>query len=217
MRFHTDKERHFSQLSYTAFCYNTCMLDTILYADTVLSVLLRSMVPHNAIFDAIFSFLSITPDVVFIWIIGFAVLFTRRIMKNKWILVFLLFSAITAFSAVTYGFKPLFERPRPYMTLEYEALVCPRDFSFPSGHAVAAFSGAAILAAFDASRKRRIFYYIMAILISYSRIYLGCHYFVDVLVGGAIGYFWSKGVLYLGTKYGVKPSNNSDHTRNASR
>lgn len=211
------KTKKLSHISHIYICYNTQMLDALLYTDTVISMFLRALIPHNALTDTIFSFLSVTPDVVFIWIIGCTVLFANKILRNKWILVFLLFSVISAFLAVTYGFKPLFQRERPFMALAYEAVVCPRDFSFPSGHAVAAFSGATILAAFDKSRKRRIVYYTLAVLISYSRIFLGCHYFGDVLVGGILGYFWSKAILLLGSRLHMKPSNNADTSGNTPR
>jgi undecaprenyl-diphosphatase len=85
--------------------------------------------------------------------------------------------------------KNIFMRFRPLLG----SISCPHDFSFPSTHAATAFAAATILAYFD--KKRCWFYYIVAILISYSRIYLGCHYFFDVLVGGLLGLIISKIIL----------------------
>ncbi|EKE14348.1 MAG: hypothetical protein ACD_12C00559G0006, partial [uncultured bacterium] len=56
-----------------------------------------------------------------------------------------------------------------------------------------AFAAATVLAYFD--KKRRWFYYSAALLISYSRIYLGCHYFFDVIIGALIGFLISKLVV----------------------
>ncbi|MFA6513419.1 MAG: phosphatase PAP2 family protein, partial [Patescibacteria group bacterium] len=58
---------------------------------------------------------------------------------------------------------------------------------------------ATILAYFD--KKRRWFYYIIAVLISYSRIYLGCHYFLDVVAGTILGFVISKIILLTNKKY----------------
>ncbi len=70
---------------------------------------------------------------------------------------------------------------------------CPKDYSFPSSHAATAFAAATVFAVFD--KKRKYFYYLLAILISFSRLYLGCHFFFDVLAGGVIGYLISKTIL----------------------
>jgi undecaprenyl-diphosphatase len=59
----------------------------------------------------------------------------------------------------------------------------PRSYSFPSGHTASTFA-----AAITASRMwpaARIALWIVAVLIAYSRIYLGHHYPLDI-VGGAI-------------------------------
>ena len=58
-----------------------------------------------------------------------------------------------------------------------------------------AFAAATVLSFFD--KKRRWFYYTVAMLISYSRIYLGCHYFFDVIVGAIIGYIISQLLLFF--------------------
>ena len=103
--------------------------------------------------------------------------------------------------------KNIFLRPRPFdfaqgkpfLTIYnhfqlFSTFSCPKDFSFPSAHAATAFAAATILTFFD--KKHRWFYYTVAILISYSRIYLGCHYFLDVIAGAIIGYIISRLLLF---------------------
>ncbi len=92
------------------------------------------------------------------------------------------------------GLKPLVHRIRPY---EYGgrdiALIIDKldDFSFPSGHTLAAFEAATVLMIRD--RKHfGIPALVLAVLIALSRLYLYVHYPSDVL-GGAI----------LGTIFGV--------------
>jgi undecaprenyl-diphosphatase len=60
-----------------------------------------------------------------------------------------------------------------------------QSYSFPSGHAAASFVAAYLLSKKD--KKRAWVYYVVALLISFSRIYLGKHYPSDVLAGALIG------------------------------
>ncbi len=94
--------------------------------------------------------------------------------------------------------KAEFMGPAPY---------CPKDYSFPSGHAAIAWAGAYILVKFDSKRRREIVYCLVAAFVSFSRIYLSCHYFGDVLAGalygilvGAVVFATYKRIL-LGKKY----------------
>jgi undecaprenyl-diphosphatase len=66
--------------------------------------------------------------------------------------------------------------------------------SFPSGHTQLCFSTAAVLA--KEYRKSWKFLYLWALLVGYSRIYVGAHFPLDVLAGGAIGYLSGKFVLW---------------------
>ncbi len=94
--------------------------------------------------------------------------------------------------------KQLFERHRPPDTLITVSDICPKDFSFPSGHASTAFAAAFTLASFD--KKRVYLYYILALLIGISRIYLGCHYAYDVFAGAMVGLAVGFTVLKIGKK-----------------
>lgn len=84
--------------------------------------------------------------------------------------------------------KPVIQRARPYIEYQLTAPYCPKDFSFPSGHATVAFAGAYILSKFDHDRRRRTLYALLALGVSYSRIYLLCHYAGDVVVGALYGF-----------------------------
>jgi undecaprenyl-diphosphatase len=82
--------------------------------------------------------------------------------------------------------KKLSKRPRPAKTLHGFAslLQDPDPYSFPSAHAACAWAVAIGLGLAIGGWPVWIAY---AMAISYSRIYVGAHYPLDVLLGGALG------------------------------
>jgi len=66
--------------------------------------------------------------------------------------------------------------------------------SFPSGHTQLCFSTAAVLA--KEYKKNWKFLYLWALLVGYSRIYVGAHFPLDIIAGGTIGYLSGKFVLW---------------------
>jgi undecaprenyl-diphosphatase len=173
------------------------MLEKLIYFDIVITNFLKNLFPHNYFFDLFFSFFSLKGNAIFVWIlvIIIALFFEEKkhpgISKNdkKFIIAFTLSFLLTAF-LVEYPLKNFFNRQRPIST-NY----CPTDFSFPSGHAATAFSAATVLTFFD--KKRRFFYSTIASFITYSRLYLACHYFFDVLGGGVLGIIIGKLILNM--------------------
>lgn len=61
--------------------------------------------------------------------------------------------------------------------------------SFPSGHSIAAFCVATCLAYY--LRRRRWLVYLVAAGIAFSRVYIGLHFFSDIIAGAAIGVGWA--------------------------
>ena len=80
-------------------------------------------------------------------------------------------------------------RARPYDAGVTKLLIArSADFSFPSDHATAT---AAIAAAFltHGARKAGLWFLAAALLMAFSRVYVGTHYVGDVLGGAATGVF----------------------------
>ncbi len=78
-------------------------------------------------------------------------------------------------------------RIRPYDAGVSHLVIAPTaDWSFPSDHATAAF---AIVASFALARSpvRALIFGVLAIVICFSRIYIGMHYASDVIGGAAMG------------------------------
>ena len=80
--------------------------------------------------------------------------------------------------------KPLVDRVRPYEI--YEGLVLigkkAKDASFPSGHTAASIASAVALSA-HLRKRYSIPLIILALMISFSRLYIGIHHPTDVLFG----------------------------------
>src|SRR5688500_12090390 len=106
--------------------------------------------------------------------------------------------------------KPLIARPRPVAIHatdpKRELPPLPRTFSFPSGHATSTF-GAAV-AVSRMWPQTRVVWWTLAVLIGYSRIYLGHHYPLDVLGGALLGVavaFWVLGGRHPATYASTLP------------
>lgn len=128
------------------------------------------------------------------WIIVIVALFAYIIWKNPRHGVILFATVVVA---VTLGdfinhrlLKEFFARARPCSVLADVNLMtgCSASFSFPSSHAVNSFIIASALWFYE----RRLWYVTLppAMLVAFSRVYLGVHYVSDVAVGALIGIFF---------------------------
>ncbi|MEJ6022317.1 phosphatase PAP2 family protein [Ramlibacter sp. PS4R-6] len=123
---------------------------------------------------------------------GLAIFFVVR-RQPGWILRLLL--TVQGGQLLNAGLKQLFQRARPHWD---EPLLTFTTTSFPSGHAAGAtvFWGFVCVAAWSLGAPpllRRVLLVIaplMVVLTCFSRVYLGAHYFSDVLAGVGEGVAW---------------------------
>jgi membrane-associated phospholipid phosphatase len=95
--------------------------------------------------------------------------------------------------------KLLFARPRPTF---FPPLMVETDYSFPSGHVIAATALYGFLALLLWHNRQRLYALLVALpipLVALSRVYLGVHYPSDVLGAFAVGILWLAlvWVIYL--------------------
>lgn len=100
----------------------------------------------------------------------------------------LTFMAVLLGDGIALGLKGVFDRVRPNDRFaQPEPLLEIGDTpSLPSGHAATSFACAATLSRF-VSVRASIALYVLAALISWSRVYVGAHYPLDLLAGAALG------------------------------
>lgn len=88
---------------------------------------------------------------------------------------------------IALGIKAATGRPRPFQTISgIDTLVgATVGQSMPSGHAATSFAGA-VIATYLLPRAAP-FAFLLAVAISFSRVYVGVHYPSDVIAGAALG------------------------------
>ena len=149
--------------------------------------------------DAVMPVITLLGDAGIFWMVIAAALLlfkkTRRVGLGMGIamLMGLLLCNVTL--------KPLCHRPRPY---DYQfdefgkliPLIIERqhDYSFPSGHTIASFEAAGVIALNH--KKWGIAALVLACLIAFSRLYLYVHYPTDVLASIILGF----GLALLGDR-----------------
>ena len=115
------------------------------------------------------------------------------------------------------GIKHLVERVRPYIEYHFATphLFPPTSYSFPSGHAGCSFAAATVLTLAPIKKHWKTLAWIMALLISFSRLYLFVHYPSDVLVGALLGALYGYLVVKAGLAIRARRSGDAAQGKHA--
>jgi membrane-associated phospholipid phosphatase len=142
---------------------------------------------QNSIFDIIMPFITSKSYLVFL---PFFLLLLFKEKKNAGIALMLGIASLLLSDWTSNILKHYFGRIRPCNALEGVRMLvgCGKSFSMPSGHAVNAFSFMTPFLFMVRSRLKYIFP-VIAVLVAFSRMYVGVHYPSDVLAGGLLGSF----------------------------
>lgn len=133
-----------------------------------------------------------------IWLpLAYIVLFYMYCKENRkyWLMdVLLIVMLLTVCDQVSSGImKHYFLRLRPSHDPNFAPFVrllhgyAGGQYGFPSSHATNSFGVAFFTERIVRDKRFSFFIYLSAFIISYSRVYLGVHFFSDIFVGAVIG------------------------------
>ena len=162
--------------------------------DTSLFVLLNQTLA-NPVFDVVMPILT-DFDYWRVPVILLLLLVLARARTDTRVgVLFAILAVVAADQISSSGIKPLVGRLRPFHVVEgTRQLVDAYNFSFPSSHAANTFA-AGVFLALRFRRMRPIL--VLPVLVSYSRVYVGVHYPLDVLGGAALGAIIAAGFYGL--------------------
>ncbi|MCK0158464.1 phosphatase PAP2 family protein [Cellulophaga sp. F20128] len=144
-----------------------------------------------------------------LYLLFFILFFIKRPKKEAIVMsatVLLMFLFVLLFTDLT---KNIVERLRPSNDEAINDLIrilkTPTDFSFFSGHASSSFAITTIVVLLLKNKMKWVWvFYIWPLLFCLSRIYVGVHFPIDLLVGALVGVLCALLFYYLYNKL-IKP------------
>lgn len=149
----------------------------------------------NPVFDIFFTYITERESWIVPGIVAAIVFIVKQKKKALIVLGLLIFTIAITDPLCVRVLKPLFHRLRPchpsyfvdgqhmFLASGHFLMGMKRSLSFPSAHAMNMFAGATLLYLWYP--RRFWWFFSIAFLVAFSRVYIGVHYPLD-LVGGAI-------------------------------
>lgn len=167
------------------------MIEVLKQADTSLFLFLNGC--HSVFFDAFFWRVSQTSTWIPLYLLVAFIIIRHHRLQGLWVVLFAVALVAVTDQLSVHLFKNVFERLRPCHEPALEGLVhlvrnkCGGQFGFVSSHAANTFGFATFTTLFFRSRYYGFAIFFWALMVGYSRIYLGVHYPGDVVFGGLFG------------------------------
>lgn len=145
---------------------------------------------HSPWMDILFIHLTFLGDGLFSIVAAALILI---IWKRRWLSLNIIVAYVCS-GILAQALKKLFMAPRPREIITgslyrsfIEGITGVGWDSFPSGHTTSVFALATIMALHVNRKRWGLFFLVIAVLVGYSRIYLGQHFLQDVIAGAVLG------------------------------
>ncbi|HGJ66180.1 TPA: phosphatase PAP2 family protein [bacterium] len=145
-------------------------------------VMFMSIIQNFILID-IFSIITMLGNIEFFIPISIVISIFFFARKKR---IFGLWLSIIVVGIIVFFMKLIINRPRPFVSQNLVAIINTNMSSFPSGHAMIVFSLVPFMTKNFPNHKN--YFFAIAILVAFSRIYLNVHYLSDIVAGGFIGY-----------------------------
>jgi len=180
------------------------MLDYFLAIDKLIFSFFNSTI-SNPLFDIFFPIIT-NQDIWTLPILaGVIILMIRGGRRGKICSAVLIVAIILADYTSAQILKPYFARLRPsHELIDGIRLLVPKGgrYGFVSSHAANMYASATILGYFY-PRYKKVFF-TTALMVAFSRVYVGVHYPADILFGGLLGYGLGWIVLTIWTMIKIR-------------
>ena len=151
--------------------------------------------PHAVLPDALAMTFSGLGASILLWALTGLWLFFHEEREGKHVFWRVFIAAALGGILVETILKPIIGRVRPSVDMGALVIAPASGNSFPSGHATISWALAVVLSSVE--RVYTPIWYLLALLISLSRIYLGVHFPSDIFAGALIGFAIGHSVLFF--------------------
>ena len=164
------------------------MLQSLINIDKSIFSFFNSTI-SNPIFDVFFPIITNQDIWTIPILIGVIILSIKGGKRGKISSAILVIAIIIADYSSAQILKPFFQRLRPsHELIDGIRLLVPKGgkYGFVSSHAANIFAAATVLSYFYIKYKKLFF--TIAVLVAFSRVYVGVHYPADIFFGSLLGY-----------------------------
>lgn len=168
------------------------MIEQIKNWDTQLFVFLNGI--HSPFWDNIMFWISKTNSWIPLYLVLVGLIIYKQRKRALLTLLFIGLLILISDQVSVHFFKNVFQRLRPCHTPELQDIVhlvknrCGGKYGFVSSHASNTFAIAGFLSFLFRYKPLTVFLFLWAAVVSYSRIYLGVHFPLDVACGAILGF-----------------------------